>query len=104
MFKNGKFRYRNSTIIPTIIEIPLEPHWVFRISFMYYALIGLTILFVVGYPVSLLTGGTQNLDEILLTPCMRSKEYKNRQKDTKKLMTEYVELNKILLDIKNANK
>lgn len=71
---------------------------------MYYALLGLVILFLVAYPVSLLTGGTKNLDEILLTPCMRSKAYKNRQKDTRNLMREYVELNKILVGIKKQTK
>lgn len=71
---------------------------------MYYALLGLIIMFVVGIPVSLLTGGTTHLDEILLTPCMRSKAYKNRQKDTRNIMKEYVELNKILLDIKKQTK
>lgn len=81
------------------MEIPTEAHWIFRISFMYYSLIGLIIMFLVAYPISLLTGGTENLDETLLTPCMRSKAYKVNAKDKRKVVSEYIEVNLILSDV-----
>lgn len=68
---------------------------------MYYSLIGLIIMFLVAYPISLLTGGTDNLDESLLTPCMRSKAYKINAKNESKVMREYIEVNQILSDVKN---
>lgn len=70
-------------------HIPSDVHWVFRISFMYYAFIGLILTCLVAYPISLLTGGTEDLDEILLTPLVRSKKYTDK-------------LNKIRDDVKYA--
>lgn len=67
---------------------------------MYYSLIGLIIMFLVAYPISLLTGGTENLDESLLTPCMRSKAYKTNAKDKGKVMQEYIEVKQIINDLK----
>lgn len=45
--------------------------WFFRIGFMYYSLIGTLIVFIVGYPISLLTGGCPDLDSRLLAPFVR---------------------------------
>ncbi|XP_019550433.3 sodium-coupled monocarboxylate transporter 2 [Aedes albopictus] len=47
--------------------------FIFRISFMYYALIGVLIFTTVAYPVSLFTGGGKVVDQRLLTPFARSK-------------------------------
>lgn len=71
-------------------------HWVFRINYMYYrwvaecfancpkvefnnlffstfhfSLIGALLVAIVGYPISILTGGTKNLDQNLLSPLFR---------------------------------
>jgi solute carrier family 5 (sodium-coupled monocarboxylate transporter), member 8/12 len=46
-------------------------HWIFRINYMYYSLIGAILVAVVGYPISILTGGTKNLDPKLLSPLFR---------------------------------
>lgn len=53
--------------------------WIFRIGFMYYSVIGALLVFVVGYPVSLLTGGNDDIDERLLAPFLRS-WYRNSRK------------------------
>jgi hypothetical protein len=46
---------------------------------MYYSVLGIVILALVGYPVSLLTGGTENLDEKLLAPLLRKKFVQDRK-------------------------
>lgn len=43
---------------------------------MYYSIVGTLLVGIVGYPVSIMTGGTQNLDHQLLAPIFR-KLYKN---------------------------
>ncbi|XP_037026329.1 sodium-coupled monocarboxylate transporter 2-like [Bradysia coprophila] len=48
-----------------------EPFWLFEISFMYYAFIGFVLVFIVGYPISLMTGKAKRFDEILLLPYKR---------------------------------
>lgn len=60
-----------------------EPHeeifWLFRISFMYYSVIGFIVMMVVSQIVSLLTGGaSQRIDEELLTPLFQSRAYKEQ--------------------------
>ncbi|CRK91471.1 CLUMA_CG005138, isoform A [Clunio marinus] len=45
--------------------------WIFRINYMYYSLIGTILVIIVGYPISLMTGGTKNLDQKLLSPLFR---------------------------------
>lgn len=59
-----------------IEQVPL----LFRLSFMYYALLGTVVLFIVALPVSWLTGGCDKFDERLLTPLFRSKEWKEKDK------------------------
>jgi hypothetical protein len=46
-------------------------HWIFRINYMYYSFIGTVLVAVCGYPISILTGGTENLDPKLLSPLFR---------------------------------
>lgn len=48
-----------------------EPFWLFRISFMYYTFIGFALVFIIGYPVSIVTGKAKQFDEILLVPYKR---------------------------------
>lgn len=47
--------------------------WLFRISFMYYALIGCAIVWIVGLPISWLTKTDKPVDENLLAPFIRKK-------------------------------
>ena len=49
-------------------------HWIFRINYMYYSLIGTILVAVCGYPISILTGGVKDLDENLLAPMFRQKQ------------------------------
>lgn len=53
--------------------------WLFKINFTYYTLIGVIILVLVGYPISLLTGKTTDLNEALLAPFLRTKKYKRTE-------------------------
>lgn len=55
-------------------QIPL----IFQLSFMYYTFLGALILFVITMPVSWATGGCAPFDERLLTPIMRSKNWKEK--------------------------
>jgi hypothetical protein len=54
---------------------------------MYYSLIGAVIFTIVGYPISLLTGGTKDLDERLISPIIR--------KYYRKLLVKNVELEEL---------
>lgn len=49
-------------------------HWIFRINYMYYSLIGTILVAVCGYLISILTGGVKDLDEKLLAPMFRKKQ------------------------------
>jgi solute carrier family 5 (sodium-coupled monocarboxylate transporter), member 8/12 len=57
-------------------DIPL----IFKISFMYYTLLGSILLVVIAYFVSWLTGGCPPFDEKLLATFMRSKNYVNNNR------------------------
>ncbi|XP_037034061.1 sodium-coupled monocarboxylate transporter 2-like [Bradysia coprophila] len=82
-----------------------EGFWLFRISFMYFSLIGFITVIVVGYPVSLLTADDSILDERLLTPFMRSKEYKEKAKLTDRLFeAEYAQIEQKEFEMKNMEK
>lgn len=78
----GNFTIANaSTIDATIDQVPI----IFQLSFMYYALLGTLLLFIVALPVSWATGGCDNFDERLLTPLLRSKEWKEKNQKNLKL-------------------
>ena len=38
---------------------------------MYYSFLGTILVAIIGYPISLITGGTQDLDQKLLAPIFR---------------------------------
>jgi solute carrier family 5 (sodium-coupled monocarboxylate transporter), member 8/12 len=89
-FKTDECEYPFNTTEPmsrmlehsdSVEDIPL----VFRLSFMYYALLGSIILFAVALPVSWLTGGCEPFDELLLTPLLRSKAWKAKNAADKQL-------------------
>jgi sodium-coupled monocarboxylate transporter 8/12 len=44
---------------------------IFQINFMYYSFLGSILVAIVGYPISILTGGNKELDEKLLAPVVR---------------------------------
>lgn len=91
----------SNSVTQSIDDIPL----VFKISFMYYALIGCILLFLIAYPVSWLTGGCKPFDERLLTPLIRSKNWDKTKPTTnadKKDML-YAELDHALDDLKKVS-
>lgn len=49
---------------------------IFKLSFMYYTLLGSILLIIIAYIVSWFTGGCEPFDERLLAPFMRSKNWK----------------------------
>jgi hypothetical protein len=62
---------------------------------MYYSVLGIVILALVGYPVSILTGGTEHLDEKLLAPFLRKKFVQDRKEQMiQKTIEEMQVLNK----------
>ena len=52
-------------------DIPL----VFKLSFMYYTLLGTILLMLIAYIVSFFTGGCEPFDERLLAPFRRNKNW-----------------------------
>ncbi|GAB0095301.1 sodium-coupled monocarboxylate transporter 1 [Sergentomyia squamirostris] len=72
----------NVTIPATQASILPEDDFpaIFLISPMYYSLLGFIIILLVGYTVSLLTGGNEIQDERLLCHFVRSREFRERQK------------------------
>lgn len=99
-------KYSLQIIFPsssTFIHIINENHdnsqvlWPFRVSFMYYSLLGTLIVYLVGIPVSYWTSSEEDLadlDERLLTPCMRKflRRKKTRLTENKVTSTELKEL------------
>lgn len=59
----------------SIEDVPL----VFQLSFMYYALLGTIVLFLIALPVSWITGGCEPFDERLLTPLIRGGNWKDEK-------------------------
>lgn len=78
-----------------------EIFWMFRISFWYYGLLGLIIMVVVSYVVSILTGGySDELDERLLTPLFRSQRYKDQLKENE---AQYKNIDTALRELNQQN-
>lgn len=80
-----------------------EVFWLFRISFMYYSVIGFLVTLIVSQIVSLLTGGaSQKIDESLLTPLFQSREFK--EKNLQKMNeTKYVTIDRMLIELTKQN-
>lgn len=83
-----------------------EGFWLFRISFMYFSFIGLLVVMIVGYPVSLITCDDNSiLDERLLTPFMRSKEYREKAKlADRQFEAEYSQIAQKHFEMKNIER
>lgn len=97
------FAFNVTNSIPTPIDHSQMP-LVFQLSFMYYALLGVIVLFAVGYPVSYLTGGCPEFDEVLLTPMFRKKGWKSKSDKSKDLRNDvqYAELDLALAELKKT--
>jgi solute carrier family 5 (sodium-coupled monocarboxylate transporter), member 8/12 len=62
---------------PSVDENPL----LFKLSFMYYTLLGSVLLSIIAYIVSYFTGGCEKFDERLLAPFVRSKNWQSTTED-----------------------
>lgn len=81
-----------------------EIFWLFRISFMYYSVIGFVTCIVVAQVVSLMTGGaSQQIDESLLTPLFQSKAFKE-QMMKKENEARYTTIDQMLIEMTKLNK
>lgn len=101
-------RIQNTTTSHDQVTNDAQPQddifWLFRISFMYYAVIGITVTIAVSHVVSLLTGGAkQHVDESLLTPLFQSQKYKEQQQ-RKRNETKYVTIDQMLIELKKNQK
>lgn len=47
--------------------------WLFKVSFMYFTMIGCLTVWIVAYPISLLTQSGPEVDDSLLAPFLRRK-------------------------------
>ncbi|GAB0097883.1 hypothetical protein DMENIID0001_135620 [Sergentomyia squamirostris] len=91
MSTDGCLHNFTSPLNPSNFEEPEESDdlpLIFRISFMYYATIGIAMVYLVGWPVSLLTGGNTITDQRLLAPFLR----KNDLEEPEKAILEKVDL------------
>lgn len=71
----------NNTIIPSVKNEQISAEnipIIFKLSFMYYILLGTIALFIIALPVSYLTGKCEEFDERLLAPICRSKNWKEK--------------------------
>lgn len=88
------FNSTDISVNATLNSIENTP-FIFRLSFMYYALLGTIILFVVALPVSWATGGCEPFDERLLTPLLRSKLWKEKNESEKRTNLSKLELDEL---------
>lgn len=86
------------------MTMPKEEFWLFRISFMYFSFIGFIVVFLVGYPVSLMTSDNSIVDERLLTPFMRSKEYNDKERMSRQFEADYSQIEQKEFEMKSIVK
>jgi solute carrier family 5 (sodium-coupled monocarboxylate transporter), member 8/12 len=77
-----------SVAAASVDDVPL----IFKLSFMYYTLLGTILLIGIAYVVSYCTGGSQKFDERLLAPFMRSENWKSEEKSKEKKDVMYTEV------------
>lgn len=73
---------------------------------MYFSFLGFIVVLIVGYPISLMTSDESDLvlDERLLTPMMRSKEYKEKERLSKRFEAEYSQIEQKQFEMKIIKK
>lgn len=81
----------NVTKAVTEISVDDNP-LIFKLSFMYYTLLGTLLLIGIAYVVSFFTGGCEPFDERLLAPFMRSQNFKLAEKTAPKKEVIYKEI------------
>jgi Na+/proline symporter len=98
----------SSTSSSAVDEFDDNP-MIFKLSFMYYCILGTIVLSVVAYIVSWLTGGCEPFDERLLAPFMRSENYVKAKIDDDAVVrknhdTLYNDLDCALKELKKAKR
>jgi Na+/proline symporter len=79
-------------------DIPL----IFRLSFMYYTLLGVIVHFSVGYTVSILTGGGRISDQRLLAPVLRDEKQFLKEEALRRHNINYAEIDLALKELQKA--
>jgi solute carrier family 5 (sodium-coupled monocarboxylate transporter), member 8/12 len=77
-----------SAAAASVDDVPL----IFKLSFMYYTLLGTILLIGIAYIVSYFTGGSRKFDERLLVTFMRSENWKSEEKTQGKKDVMYKEV------------
>nr|XP_019536046.2 sodium-coupled monocarboxylate transporter 1-like [Aedes albopictus]XP_029708665.1 sodium-coupled monocarboxylate transporter 1-like [Aedes albopictus] len=78
------------------------PH-IFKLSFMYYTLLGVIIYFVVAYVVSIMTGGGEVNDQRLLAPFMRDQKQYEKEQALRRHNIQYTEIDLALKELQKAS-
>lgn len=89
--------FYNQTSSVTGAPLSDDKFILFKLSNMYYTLLGTTLVFLVGYVVSICTGGYDAQDERLFSPVVRKKKVDERELKEIMKTTGY-------LNIERANK
>lgn len=95
---------RNVTLVTPVSDTVRDnvPH-IFKLSFMYYALAGVIIYFVVAYVVSIMTGGGDVSDQRLLAPFMRDQKQYEKEQALRMHNIQYEELDLALKELQKAS-
>ncbi|XP_055642806.1 sodium-coupled monocarboxylate transporter 1-like [Toxorhynchites rutilus septentrionalis] len=75
---------------------------IFKISFMYYSLLGVVIYFVVAYIVSVMTGGGEINDQRLLAPFMRDQKQYEKEEALRMHDIQYLEIDLALKELQKT--
>lgn len=94
---------RNVTLVTPAADTVRDavPH-IFKLSFMYYALAGVLIYYVVAYVVSIMTGGGDISDQRLLAPFMRDQKQFEKEQTLRMHNIQYEELDLALKELQKA--
>ncbi|XP_058818710.1 sodium-coupled monocarboxylate transporter 1-like [Topomyia yanbarensis] len=92
--------------VTLVSQVPLAEHddipRIFKLSFMYYAFLGVIIYFAVAYVVSILTGGGDVNDQRLLAPFMRNQKQYEKEQTLRMHNLQYEEIDMALRELQKA--
>lgn len=95
---------QNVTLVTSAPDTVLEDvPQIFKISFMYYSLLGVVIYFVVAYVVSVSTGGGEINDQRLLAPFMRDQKQYEKERALRMHDIQYVEIDLALKELQKKS-
>lgn len=76
---------------------------IFKLSFMYYTVVGVAIYFAVAYVVSMMTGGGSITDQRLLAPFLRDQKQYEKEQALRKHNIQYAEIDLALKELQKAS-